>query len=143
MRVPRNTFKFFEKDVLAENFESTVTFTSPAFAAALADVNGVSLSGTADSWLGNTTLSESGTVASQEIGGMTLTGRQVRKLFGLRSASFSIDYADNEFTFTVNGYGHGVGMSQYGAGYLARQGMTYTEILRYYYTGITVGKRNV
>ena len=125
-------------DTLADEFETTTHFTAAEFAAALADVNGVSLSGTADQWLGKTVLSEAGTVATQTIGGLALTGRQVRKLFSLRSAAFTVDYEDGGFTFTVHGYGHGVGMSQYGAGYLARQGMTWEEILRYYYTGVTI-----
>ena len=56
----------------------------------------------------------------------------------LRSANFTAEYKDGSFTFTVLGYGHGVGMSQHGADYLARQGYTYDEILRYYYTDVTV-----
>jgi len=125
-------------DTLAEEFETTVTFSAAEFAAALAEENAVSLSGTADGWLGETVLSDAGTVATQVIGGATLTGRRVRKLFDLRSAAFTVEYTNGGFVFTVHGYGHGVGLSQYGAGYLARQGMTWEEILRYYYTGVTI-----
>lgn len=122
-------------DTLAEGYETTARFTAAELAAALSEVNGVSLSGTADGWMGNISHSAAGTVTSMEIGGQTLTGRQVRKLLGLRSASFTAAYTNGSFLFTVRGFGHGVGMSQYGAGYLARQGMSYAEILKYFYTG--------
>lgn len=59
----------------------------------------------------------------------------------LRSSAYTISYNENEdtFTFTVKGYGHGVGMSQYGANAYANKGSTYEEILKHYYTGITLG----
>ena len=125
-------------DALAEDFTSIVTLTPAELAAALVEVPHIQLSGDASGWLGETVRSESGTVTSQTIGGVTFTGRELRKLLGLRSAAFDIQCKDNVFTITVQGYGHGVGMSQYGAGYLARQGMLYDEILRYYYSGITL-----
>ena len=83
-------------------------------------------------------LSDAGTVAQQPVGDTQLAGTRVRQLFGLRSAAFAVTYAEGQFTFAVHGYGHGVGMSQYGADYLARQGYTYEEILHYYYTDVTV-----
>ncbi len=49
-----------------------------------------------------------------------------------------MSYADGTFTFDVTGFGHGVGMSQYGADAMAVAGSTYTEILQHYYTGVTV-----
>ena len=72
------------------------------------------------------------------IGGVTVTGAQARQIFNLRSAAFSVSYADGTFTFDVTGFGHGVGMSQYGADAMAVAGSTYTEILQHYYTGVTV-----
>ena len=59
-------------------------------------------------------------------------------MFQLKSANFTVTFQDGKFTFDCLGYGHGVGMSQYGADYLARQGMTYEEILTHYYTGVTI-----
>ena len=56
----------------------------------------------------------------------------------MRSACFTISFEDDTVTFSVTGYGHGVGMSQYGANVLAADGMTYEEILTWYYTGTTV-----
>ena len=90
-------------------------------------------------WFGAPALSAAGTVAQQPVGNTSLAGTRVRQLFGLRSASFTITYADGSFTFAVKGYGHGVGMSQYGADYLAHQGYTYEEILHYYYTDVEIG----
>lgn len=89
-------------------------------------------------WFGTPTRSASGTVASQPIGDATLPGTKVRQVFGLRSATFTITYADGRFTFAVQGYGHGVGMSQHGADYLAKQGYTYRQILEHYYVGAKV-----
>ncbi len=122
-------------DTLAEGYETTVRLTPQQLASALAGINGISLSGTAGGWIGKISRSAAGTVTAMEVGGQTVTGRQVRKLLGLRSAAFAVDFANGSFQFTVRGYGHGVGMSQYGAGYLARQGMSYAEILQYFYSG--------
>ena len=90
------------------------------------------------SWFGEPTLSAAGTVAQQPIGDLQLPGTRVRQLFGLRSAAFTVNYAEGTFTFSVRGYGHGVGMSQHGADYLAQQGYTYDEILHYYYTDVEI-----
>ena len=62
-----------------------------------------------------------------------------RSLLGLRSSDFTVACDGASFTFTVRGYGHGVGLSQYGADYLARQGATFDEILAHYYPGATLG----
>ena len=61
-----------------------------------------------------------------------------RIFINLRSLNFSVKYADGSFVFTVLGYGHGVGMSQYGANYMAKQGSDFKEILTYYYTDCKV-----
>ena len=73
------------------------------------------------------------------IGGVTVEGTEVRSLFGLRSASFTVECTQQEVTFRVTGYGHGVGMSQYGANELAKQGKAWQEILHWYYTDIVIG----
>ena len=92
----------------------------------------------ASGWLGETVRDESGRVSTQEIGSLTLTGAQVRSLFSLRSAAFTAAYADGVFHFTVTGYGHGVGMSQYGANVMAKAGSSYADILAHYYPGATL-----
>ncbi len=67
-----------------------------------------------------------------------LDPERVRTIFSLRSAHYTVEEDGEELVFTVTGYGHGVGMSQYGANALARSGKTYLEIVKWYYTGVTV-----
>lgn len=96
--------------------------------------------GQTDCTLGAVTLTQGGSVAQQVIGGKAYSGRELRSLFGLRSTRFTLNLSEEEATFTVCGYGHQVGMSQYGAGILAEEGYTYQEILFYYYTGTNLAK---
>lgn len=72
-----------------------------------------------------------------------ITGTDFRKLLGLYSTDFSIKVKDNEIEITCNGHGHDVGMSQYGANLMAKQGYSYKEILKHYYTGVDIEKINV
>lgn len=82
--------------------------------------------------------SEGGRVASIKIGNLTLKGREVRDLFGLRSANFTVSVQKDQVIFTTDGYGHGVGMSQWGANGMAQAGFNYKEILAHYYSGTEV-----
>ncbi len=75
------------------------------------------------------------------VGGKTTTGKNVRSIFGLRSACFDVAYSNGNFTFTTKGYGHGVGMSQWGAHFYAdKEGWDYRQILSHYYKGIAFAK---
>ena len=100
---------------------------------------GADLSSTPENWFSQPVQSDSGGVSQMTIGGITLTGNQIRQLFSLRSASFSVRYQDETFLFDVTGYGHGVGMSQYGANAMANNGADFQEILTWYYTGTEIG----
>ncbi len=71
------------------------------------------------------------------------TGVDFRNLLNLRSTDITININDNQVTLITNGYGHGVGMSQYGANGLAKEGKTYEEILKYYYQDIEINKITV
>ena len=93
------------------------------------------LSGDPADWLGTLTRDQSGRVSSVEIGGVTVRGTKLRSLFSLRSTAFTLEYADGWFVFTVAGFGHGVGMSQYGAKLMAESGSDYKSILAHYYPG--------
>ena len=86
-------------------------------------------------WIGEISLDGSGRVASAVLGGVSVKGTELRQLFSLRSTAFRLEYTGESFRFTVTGYGHGVGMSQYGANVMARGGETYTNILAHYYPG--------
>ena len=78
-------------------------------------------------------------VASVTVGGVKLRGNDLRTILSLRSPSFTVECKDNTFTFHVTGYGHGVGMSQYGANILAKQGLSAEEIVQHYFSNTTVG----
>ena len=127
-------------DELSPDFASTVTFTPEEFSEAVKKVLPVcAQEGQADGWIGGEiTRSEAGTVTAVTVGGVSCTGKQLRTALGLRSACFTVEYKNGGFLFQVKGYGHGVGMSQYGADYMARQGSDWEDILRHYYTDVEI-----
>ena len=81
---------------------------------------------------------ESNRVITVKIGNLNLSGVETRTLLGLRSANFTIEISKEKVLFKVIGYGHGVGMSQTGADALAKQGKTYEEIIKHFYTGVEI-----
>ena len=83
---------------------------------------------------------KAGTVISAEINGETVSGEKIRMAFSLKSPVFTVETSKTSVTFNVTGYGHGVGMSQYGADFMARQGSTYEEILSHYYKGAKISE---
>ena len=91
-----------------------------------------------ENWFTDWNRFSNGTVDHVTLGGITLRGTQIRSLFGLRSAAFTIETGDT-LRFLVRGYGHGVGMSQYGANAMAKNGADFTAIIQWYYTGVDVG----
>ncbi|MBQ7289123.1 MAG: stage II sporulation protein D [Clostridia bacterium] len=119
-------------DLLAEGYLSSVTFTPEEFKAKAAELN-ATMSGDASTWLREPSRTETGMVKEYQLGDKRVAGTDMRKAFGLRSANFDLTFAENKFTFTVRGYGHGAGMSQNGANYMAKQGSTFLEILSWYY----------
>jgi len=100
---------------------------------------GADLSGAASGWFSDAEYNSAGGVDRMWVGGISVSGSQLRTLFSLRSAVFTITLEENQFVFDVTGYGHGVGMSQYGANAMARQGADFEQILTWYYTGTQVG----
>lgn len=82
----------------------------------------------------------SGTIKTVKINDEIVKATVVRKKLGLRSANFEIKQNDSNVTIKTKGFGHGVGMSQYGALYLAQKGKKYDEILKYYYKGVEIKK---
>jgi stage II sporulation protein D len=77
-------------------------------------------------------------VVSININNNEYSGTTIRKLLNLRSTDFTIEINNNEINITTKGYGHGVGMSQYGANYLANNNYTYQDILNYYYKNVEI-----
>ncbi|USK84975.1 stage II sporulation protein D [Peribacillus asahii] len=76
------------------------------------------------------------------INGKELTGKQIREKLHLMSSDFSWERQGNQIIITTKGYGHGVGMSQYGANGMAQEGKSYKDIVKYYYKGVTVQSSN-
>lgn len=81
-----------------------------------------------------------GRIKSIKINGKVFTGDDICSRLGLRSTYFNIEKNANNVLITNKGYGHGVGMSQYGAEAMALNGYTYQEILKHYYRGIEIKK---
>ncbi len=123
-------------DKLSTDYLSTVQLTSEEFSKKLSQK--VELKGDASAWVGEIKKSSSGSVLSIALGGKTVSGGDIRSALELRSSNFDISFADGKFTLTVRGYGHGIGMSQNGANYLAQQGKSYKEILTHYYKDCSV-----
>ena len=82
----------------------------------------------------------SGRVSNVKINDIEIKGTTFRSLLGLRSTDFIIELTENDVIITTHGYGHGVGMSQYGANGMANLGYTYEQILKHYYQSITLKK---
>lgn len=83
---------------------------------------------------------DKGTVKKITIANVNITGTELRSIFKLTSANFTITYSGDNLNIVCKGYGHGVGMSQWGAGIMAKDGFDYKDILMHYYTGVDVNK---
>lgn len=122
------------------NFYSSATFTTSALRSLLLTaLPEAKLTGSASNWFTNMRQQSNGTVTALQVGGVEVSGNRLRSILGLRSACFTLSFEGDSVSFSVVGYGHGVGMSQYGANVLAAGGMDYREILQWYYTDTTVG----
>ena len=124
-------------DRLSPDLQTETVLSAEEVRTALAADSEIVLGENPAEWITDLTVSdsESGVVTAVCVGGKTVTGQTLRTRFGLRSPAFTVGYTDGSFHFTVSGSGHFVGMSQYGADYMARQGADYKEILAHYYPG--------
>ena len=124
------------------NYGKQTKFSESEIRSSLERYLGITLSDNPESWLTVTGHIDGNYVSTVDVDGqVTITGRKLRESvlsYNLKSASFDISYSDGYFIFTTYGWGHGVGMSQNGANYLAKLGYSYDQILKYYYTGIDV-----
>ena len=82
--------------------------------------------------------SQGGRVKTFIVNGISVKGTKIRTAFGLRSTDFTLTFYDDYIQIDVCGNGHGVGMSQYGANYMASCGKNFEEILKHYYIGVTL-----
>ena len=121
------------------NYHSTVEIPLEEFKAALlAEYPDMDLPGDPAGWVSGRTDNSAGGAASLVIGGVRVTGGALRALFNLRSTSFTLAVDQDKAVFSVTGYGHGVGMSQYGANAMAKAGSTWQEIVTWYYSGVEI-----
>ena len=118
----------------AAHYRDTVTFSPEVFCARL----GLALTGEPESWFGEVTYTDGGGVDTLVIGETVFRGTELRALLGLRSTAFAVDASDGNIHITTRGYGHRVGMSQYGADAMAVAGAEYGEILAHYYPGTSL-----
>ena len=122
-------------DLNADNYLYTVQFTAEQMQQALAGLGLPPAPAAPANWFGEAALTPSGYVASLPVCGQSVTGPALRKALGLRSACFTVQYQEGSFLLTTKGYGHGVGLSQWGAKALAEQGQSAEEILAHYFPG--------
>ena len=134
-------------DKNADKFQTIKTYSSAELARLVKESSGIDLTKIADknSWFKCTYDSGGVYVKTINVGGIVHKGTYLRTdilNYSIRSSAYTISYSkfDDKFKIVVKGYGHGVGMSQVGANYYAGTGLTYEQILKHYYTGITLGK---
>ena len=121
----------------AVHYTDSVEFSKQEFA----DLLQISPNGQLATWFGKITYTNGGGVDTIMIAGKTFQGVQLRKLLGLRSTAFSITVKGDSVHIVTKGFGHRVGMSQYGAEAMAAKGEKYTQILSHYYPGTELKDR--
>lgn len=123
----------------APRFTDSVGFSASEFA----DKLGLSSDGDPAGWFGAVEYTDGGGVDTMVIQGKRFTGTQLRSRLGLRSTAFEISISGKSITVTTRGFGHRVGMSQYGAQAMARAGETCEGILAHYYTGTELVREDI
>lgn len=125
-------------DALADKYISKVEFTFAELKEKLKAI--AEIEDTKQNLFKDIVKTNAGTVKSITIGNIKTEGAKIRNALDLRSSCFDVSYTNEKYIFTVYGYGHGVGMSQNGANYMAKQGFDYKQILTHYYSGCSVEK---
>ena len=129
-------------DADAPGFETSVTYSAEQVYTILTGLglDADEIPNAPAGWFGEGVLDSAGYVAQMPVCGQVFTGTRLRSAFSLRSAAFTVAYdaGENAFVFTTHGYGHGVGLSQYGAKAMAEDGKTWRDILEWYFPGCEV-----
>lgn len=121
----------------ANHYRDQVIFTPEQLQKAL----GIKLGGDPGDWFGKTAYTRGGGVEYMYIGAIPYSGTTLRSALGLRSTAFSVEVKEKQIIFSTKGFGHRVGMSQYGADAMARQGTPWQEILTHYYVDTVLEQR--
>lgn len=122
----------------ATYYTDETSFSASQFQQAL----GVKLTGKPEAWIEEITYTRGGGVETALIGGKEYSGTALRSALGLRSTAFTVEVEDQTLTFVTKGFGHRVGMSQYGADAMAETGSTWQDILHHYYADIEIIKQD-
>ncbi|MBR1444287.1 MAG: stage II sporulation protein D [Firmicutes bacterium] len=127
-------------DKNAPNYESRASFDYSRAAEILRGYGGNIVGGDSDivDSIKIEEYTQAGYVKYVSVCGVIIKGTEIRSMFSLRSNYFEIERDGETITFITKGFGHGVGMSQYGAEFMAKEGSTFDEILEHYYSGITI-----
>ena len=136
--VPYLTSVESQGDCLSPQYATSISFSLDEFVSKMKSTNAEFNINSLTNAVNIKETSPTGTVLKAEINGNSYTGEEIRSIFSLRSPVFTAASTDSTITFNVLGYGHGIGMSQYGADYFARQGYTYKDILMHYYSGVVI-----
>lgn len=120
----------------AAHYADSCSFSPSEFASKL----GIAVPESQSGWIGVPVYTEGGGISEITIGGKPFSGTELRKLLNLPSTAITIQSGNGEILIHTRGYGHRVGMSQYGAEAMAVAGSTYEDILRHYYRGVSLEK---
>ncbi len=123
-------------DARSPKFRGTVEIPLAEFLAKLSLEPAVTATTDGRPWVEVVSKTTGHRVKEVRIGDKLFSGREIREALGLNSSDFTIQVNEDVLTFTTNGYGHGVGMSQYGADGMAKEGKKAAEIISYYYQGV-------
>ncbi|MDO5549180.1 MAG: stage II sporulation protein D [Eubacteriales bacterium] len=128
-------------DDACPDYTSSVTFGAEEFRQLmLQKYEDINLTGMPKTWFTDFERADAGNVLRCTVGGVHAKGTTLRSLLGLRSTNFTVSTTETSITFETTGYGHAVGMSQYGAKGMAEEGKTCEEILTHYYTDTEISK---
>ena len=122
-------------DLSADNYQYTAVFSAAQVQQAFSSLGITADLAAPESWFGPVEQTSSGYTKSLTVCGQTVSGTALRQALGLRSTCFTVQYQSGNFSFTTRGYGHGVGLSQWGAKAMAEQDADYADILAHYYPG--------
>lgn len=128
-----------EYDTASPDYTHTENFTPDELKTKFLEYdNSIEFSENPAEWISVVSTTQTGLVTAVKVGNSEISGTQFRSILSLRSANFSVTFDGENFAITTKGYGHGVGLSQYGANAMAFAGYTYDQILAHYYSGVAL-----
>ncbi len=128
-------------DIRADGYRSRVFYPKEAFFTVFKGLRPhISMPDDLSTITNSITYNNSGSVAKIQILDNIFTGTEIQEAFGLRSPTFSMTFSKEQVIFDVKGYGHGIGMSKFGANTMANQNNSYLDIINHYYNELTMAQ---